>query len=283
MPFAFPSLIDIFSFFQQALFIPAPSWSVDKMPDMTGKVVIVTGGSAGIGKLTVKALLEKNATVYLAARDQQKSQTVIDEYTRLTGRTATFLKLDLADLHSVEAAAREFSRSKRPNFMYYTITGKAVMMTPKNQFSPQGYDLQFATNVLGHFYLTKLLLPTLLSTAQYASDKVRVITVSSCAQYIMKYKFDVGSFIDGPIRQKQGPMDLYSQSKFGNILFANELARRYGEKGMVSISLNPGMLLLTVVFVSDSVKSRKYKKYWAEAIHRGRFSLDYGFVSIADI
>jgi len=52
---------------------------------------------------------------------------------------------------------------------------------------------------------------------------------------------------------------------------------------MVSISLNPGMLLLTVVFVSDSVKSRKYKKHWAEAIHRGRFSLDYGFVSIADI
>jgi len=121
-----PGPNDILSFLMQAYFIPSPSWSLDKMPDMTDKVIIVTGGSAGLGKLTVKvnflceavtlshhfekALLERNATVYLAARDEKKSQNVIDEYTRLTGKVAIFLKMDLADLNSVRAAVEEFLR-----------------------------------------------------------------------------------------------------------------------------------------------------------------------------
>ncbi|THU91854.1 NAD-P-binding protein [Dendrothele bispora CBS 962.96] len=237
MSYDFPSLSDIFSFFEQALFIPKPTWSIDKMPDMTGKVVIVTGGSAGIGKITVKALLEKNATVYLAARNEKKSLDVLEEYASLPGK-GIFINLDLADLHSVKTAAQEFLRKETK--LHVLINNGGIMMTAKDQFSPQGYDLQFATNVLGHFYLTKLLLPTLLSTAQQNQEKVRVITVGSCAQYIMKYKFDLRSFKDTPVRNKQSSMDLYCQSKFGNILFANELAHRYGEKGLISISLNPG-------------------------------------------
>ncbi|THU95617.1 NAD(P)-binding protein [Dendrothele bispora CBS 962.96] len=139
MAYDFPSLSDVFSFFEQALFIPKPTWSIEKMPDMTGKVVIVTGGSAGIGKVTVKALLEKNATVYLAARNEKKS---LD----LPGK-GVFISLDLADLYSVKAAAQEFLRKETR--LHILINNGGIMMTPKDQFSPQGYDLQFATNVLG--------------------------------------------------------------------------------------------------------------------------------------
>ncbi|THU95928.1 NAD(P)-binding protein [Dendrothele bispora CBS 962.96] len=235
MSYDFPGLSDICSFFEQALFIPKPTWSIDKMPDMTGKVVIVTGGSTGIGKET--ALLEKNATVYLAARDERRSLAVLEEYALLPGR-GIFIDLNLACLYSVKAAAQEFLRFETE--LHVLVNNAGIMMPPKDQFSCQGYDLQFATNMLGHFYLTKLLLPTLLSTAHQHQGKVRVITVGSCAHYIMKYKFDLKSFTNTSVRNKQSPLDLYCQSKFSNILFANELAHRYGQKGLVSISLNPG-------------------------------------------
>ncbi|KAF5365243.1 hypothetical protein D9758_005483 [Tetrapyrgos nigripes] len=230
MPYSLPRFSDILAFFKQAYFIPAPKWGPEKMPDMTGKVVIVTGGSAGIGKLTVKALLEKNAIVYLAARNPSKSQAVIDELAKSTGKNAIFLHIDLADLHSVKKATEEFLRG--------------VMVPPKEQLTTQGYDLQFGTNVLGHFYLTKLLLPTLLSTTEQTpnSEKVRIVNLSSSAPYLMRYKFDFGSLIEGPARKRQSSGDLYMQSKFGNLVFAKELARRYGDNGIVSTAVNPGNL-----------------------------------------
>ncbi|THU86142.1 NAD-P-binding protein [Dendrothele bispora CBS 962.96] len=243
--FSFPGPSDLVSFLIQAYFASAPSWNVDKMPDMTGKVIIVTGGSAGLGKLTVKALLEKNARVYLVARDENKAQAVIDEYTKITGRTAIFLKIDLADLHSIKAAVKEFLSKEKELHVLYNNGG--VFMTPMDKLTAQGCDLQFGTNVLGHFYLTKLLLPTLISTVSNSSDKVRVVTITSSAHYLAKYKFNFASLKDGSERRKMNPMAMYSQSKTGNILFASELARRYGDKGIVSTSIDPGNLKETEI------------------------------------
>ena len=94
---------------------------------------------------------------------------------------------------------------------------------------------------VGHFYLTKLLLPTLIETAKLNPDgKARVISVSSGAHHVQKLNFD--AFKDGPARRKMSPETLYGQSKFGVVVFAKELARRYADKGIVSISLNPGNL-----------------------------------------
>ncbi|KAF5365244.1 hypothetical protein D9758_005482 [Tetrapyrgos nigripes] len=251
MSYSFPHLSDLLAFCKQAWFIPAPKWSLEKMPDMTGKVVIVTGGSDGLGKLSVKALLEKNAKVYLAARNESKCQAVIDEFATTTGKTAIFLKIDLADLNSVKAAAKEFlSKETKLHVLYNNaqvlllscgpFTG--VLTTNHELLTAQGYDGQFGTNVLGHFYLTKLLLPILLSTAEHTPEKVRIVALSSSAIYSMKYKFDIASLTNGPTRKKWPTMELYSQSKLGNILFANELARRYGDKGIVSTAVNPGNL-----------------------------------------
>ena len=89
---------------------PKATWGVDNIPDLSEKTVIVTGGSAGIGRETVKALLVKNANVYLAARNKEKSEATIKVLKEETGKEAKFLQLDLADLKKVKQAAEEFMR-----------------------------------------------------------------------------------------------------------------------------------------------------------------------------
>lgn len=87
---------------------PSPQWSVDKISDLSGKVFIVTGGNAGIGKETCKQLLLKNAKVYLVARSESKAQAALDELEKETGKKAIFHKLDLSDLDAIKESAREF-------------------------------------------------------------------------------------------------------------------------------------------------------------------------------
>jgi len=89
---------------------PPSTFSTSDIPDLTGKVIIVTGGYSGIGYEIVKALLPRNARVYIASRDKQKAQEAITELKSLTGREALFLELDLANLKSVKRAAEEFMK-----------------------------------------------------------------------------------------------------------------------------------------------------------------------------
>ncbi|EIN12416.1 NAD(P)-binding protein [Punctularia strigosozonata HHB-11173 SS5] len=222
------------------IFPPKSTWSVDNIPDLSGKVMIVTGGNSGIGKET--ALLGRNAKVYLAARDESKAEEAIRELKEETGREAVFLKLDLGDLRSVKRAAEEFLRREKRLDVLFNNAGVAV--PPMELVTDQGYDLQFGTNVLGHFYLTKLLLPVLLSTAGSTHPgKTRVVNTSSVAHYHpFGPPLDFDTFKDSPKRRKTSKVKLYAQSKFGNVVFANELERRYGTRGIVSTSLHPGVI-----------------------------------------
>ncbi|KAF5350745.1 hypothetical protein D9758_010401 [Tetrapyrgos nigripes] len=220
---------------------PEPKWSTNDIPDLTGKVMIVTGANTGIGKETLKALLEHNAKVYLAARNQAKAEAAIEDIRQKTGKEAIWLKLDLSDLKSVKAAAEEFGRKEKELHVLFNNAG--VLGPNIEELTAQGYDLQFGTNVLGHFYFTKLVLPILISTAKNSPDgKVRVVNVSSSGHTHCN-KLDFNSFRESPVRKKIGSFPgLYAQSKFGNVLYSNELARRYGDQGIVSTSLNPGNL-----------------------------------------
>ncbi|KZV80273.1 NAD(P)-binding protein, partial [Exidia glandulosa HHB12029] len=157
---------------------PKPKWTAKDMPDCTGKVFIVTGGNSGIGLETVKELLKKGGKVYLAARSQSKADEAIEQLATDIGKKAIFLELDLGSLSSVKRAAQTFI-DLEPR-LDGLINNAGVMGSPADMLTSEGYDLQFGTNVLGHWYFTKLLLPVLVATSDaHPEDKPRVIHVSS--------------------------------------------------------------------------------------------------------
>ncbi|KAI5897222.1 NAD(P)-binding protein [Schizophyllum commune H4-8] len=222
------------------MFPPKAKFSVNHIPDLSGKVMLVTGANSGIGKETAKALLQHNAKVYIGARSPSRAEEAIEELKSATGKQALFLKIDLGNLKSVKAAAQELQSKETQLHALFNNAG--VAMCPVEMVTVDGYDCQFGTNVLGHFYLTKLLLPTLLSTAKTTSDgTVRVVNTASSGHTIVD-KIDFNTLKDGPARRKMSTTNLYGQSKLGNVLFSNELARRYGDQGIISTSLNPGNL-----------------------------------------
>ncbi|KAG8943036.1 hypothetical protein FRC04_003247 [Tulasnella sp. 424] len=210
------------------------------MPDLTGKVVIVTGGNNGIGKETVKELLKKNAKVYLAARSKERGEAAIKELQAVTGKSAQFLELDLANLDKITASAKEFM--SKEGALHILFNNAGVMKTPIDDLTTDGYDLQWGTNTLGHAHFTLCLIPALLEGAKTSSDgRSRVINVSSDAAYGSGINWE--TLKDGPERRKLSPLGLYFQSKFGNYVFSCELARRYGEQGIISNALSPGHII----------------------------------------
>jgi len=222
------------------VFPPKAKWLPKDMPDMTGKVAVVTGANSGIGYVTCKYLLLKNCTVYMLCRSASKAKAAIAELQAETGREAKFVPCDLSDLVSIKKCAQEFLGKEQRLDILFNNAG--VMMCPMDQLTKQGYDMQFGTNVLGHAYLTILLLPLLQSTAK-AYNHARVVTTSSNGHISAPKGGIVYSTLrDGPQRQVMRTWTAYFQSKWGNVAFSNELARRYGDEGIVAISLNPGLI-----------------------------------------
>ncbi|KIM89111.1 hypothetical protein PILCRDRAFT_60821 [Piloderma croceum F 1598] len=221
------------------LFPPQSKFGVENVPDLSGKVMIVTGANTGVGYEIAKALLMHNAKVYVAARSPEKAESAIKRLKVITGKDAIFLQLDLANLKAIKAAAEEFNSKEKE--LHVLFNNAAVMAPPIELLTADGYDLQFGTNVLGHFYFTTLLLPALLLGGKTSGDgTARVVNVSSSGHILSNMNFN--TFKDGPARKKAGTEKLYFQSKYGNVVFATELARRYGNDGIVSTSLNPGNL-----------------------------------------
>ncbi|KAJ6570277.1 hypothetical protein DFH09DRAFT_1154526 [Mycena vulgaris] len=214
---------------------PKAKWSINNIPDLSGKIIIVTGGNSGIGKETVKALLSKNAKVYIASHNKARVDAAIEELKETTGNTAFFIELDLASLSSVKAAAQAFQRLESK--LDVLINNAGVMIPPLDALTVEGYDLQFGVNVVGHYYFTRLLIPQLT-----AAGSSRIVNLTSHAHILIDgIKWE--TIRDGPERQKTKPLDLYNQSKFANVVVTSELARRYGDKGIVSMSVHPGLIV----------------------------------------
>ncbi|PSR76806.1 hypothetical protein PHLCEN_2v8187 [Hermanssonia centrifuga] len=238
-------------------FPPKPKFSTDQIPDLAGRVVIVTGGNTGIGKETVKALLEHNAKVYLAARSKSRADAAIADLKATTGKDAIFLELDLANLASVRRAAEEYLSKEQELHILFNNAG--VMWCPVEMMTDDGYDMQFGTNVLGHFFFTELLMPALLAGVKSSPDgHARVVTTSSSAAYLDTLHPE--TFRDHPKRKKMGSKGLYFQSKFGNAVVAREVARRYADKGILSYSCNPGNLWTDLQRYASSAE-RLFIKY----------------------
>ncbi|KAJ7612679.1 NAD-binding protein [Roridomyces roridus] len=204
------------------------------IPDLSGKIVLVTGGNAGIGYHTVKHLLLKNAKVYLAGRSREKGTAAVERLEQETGgKTAIFIQLDLADLASVRRAATEFLALESRLDVLFNNGG--VMVTPTKELTVQNYDLQFGTNVIGHFFFTELLLPALMASHKTNQVPARIISTSSSAHKLALTGIDFVSLKGGSERDAR----LYGESKLGNILYSNHLAKAYPGV-IVSCALHPG-------------------------------------------
>lgn len=214
------------------------SFSTKIIPDLSGKVVLVTGGNTGIGKETCLALVAKGAKVYMGARSKDRAMAAIEEIKKRTScnpENLQWLKLDLTDIESIKSAVQEFQ--KKEDNLHILINNAGVMMTPYSE-TKQGYEIQWGTNVVGHFALTYLLLPTLEQTASKTeSGNVRVINISSMGhQFAPKNGIN---FEDLNLKN-QNTIIRYGQSKLGNILLTKEISNRFARKGILSIAVHPG-------------------------------------------
>ncbi|KAJ6501765.1 NAD(P)-binding protein [Mycena vulgaris] len=230
------------------VFPPSSTFEPERdMPDLSGKITLVTGGNQGIGYHTVKQLLLKNAKVYLAARSVERAAEAIQKLEAETGKTAIFLQLDLADLPSVRRAATAFLAQESQLDILFNNGG--VMITPPELLTAQNHDLQFGTNVIGHYFFTQLLLPAL--TASYEASKVpaRIINTSSAGHKVAVpgTGIDFVSLKGGPARDEWlkklnstvALWRLYGESKLGNIVISNHFAKTHSDV-LVSCALHPG-------------------------------------------
>ncbi|KAL1979101.1 hypothetical protein VTN96DRAFT_6848 [Rasamsonia emersonii] len=205
--------------------MPSSKFSADSLPDLKGKVFLVTGGNAGIGKATVIGLASHGATVYMGARNESKALAAIQEIKKeLPTADIRFLGMDLTTLESVVAAARDL-RSKE-SVLHGLVNNAGIMGVPFSK-TDDGYEVQFQTNYLSHWLLTYHLLPLLLSTARSAGPgAVRIVNVTSDGHALFTNK--KGIDFDNIDLESSSSMTRYGQSKLANILHAKELHKRYG-------------------------------------------------------
>jgi len=194
-------------------------WTIEQIPDLTKRVFVVTGATSGLGLATTRALARRGAHVILAVRDEAKGRRAVEEITAEQPAAALEVRhLDLADLDSVRA----FSEQVHADHEFIDVlVNNAGVMAPPRSLSTQGHELQFATNHLGHFALTGLLLDLLA-----AGNAPRVVTVSSLNHRQGRLHFED---IDG--ERGYRPMTYYNQSKLANAVFGRELHRRLTEAG----------------------------------------------------
>jgi len=196
--------------------------------DLSGKVVIVTGGYSGIGLETTRVLRNAGAKVIVPARDLEKATIALK-----TMPDAEIMHMDLMDPASVDAFAEQFLAKGLS--LHILVNSAGIMAIPLTR-DARGYEAQFATNHLGHFQLTARLWPALVK-----ADGARVISVSSWGHRQSPVIFEDPNFNHRPYDR----MSAYGQSKTANILFALELDARGKQYGIRAFAVHPGGIVST--------------------------------------
>ncbi|KAH6679517.1 hypothetical protein B0J14DRAFT_299408 [Halenospora varia] len=208
-----------------------PSFNPFSLPDLTGKVFLITGGNAGIGQQTILYLVQKNAIIYMGCRSSTKGQAAVDTIKQAVPTAQVHLLiLDHMDLSSVVAAARTFiSKETR---LHGLINNAGIMALPL-EMSKDGWESQWQTNYISHFLLTQLLLPTMLATAKVSQQgDVRIVNVTSVGHSYFAPKVGIDFQDINQERGSGGIWSRYGQSKLANILHAKELDRLHGPNGV---------------------------------------------------
>lgn len=211
------------------------NWTFENIPDLSGKVIIVTGGNSGLGYESVKAFAKNGAEVILASRSPEKAEEAKNEISRENPKgKIQVMFLDLADLETVRRFAEEFT--KRYKRLDVLLNNAGIMMSPYFK-TIDGFEGQLGINHLGHFALTGLLFDLLDKT-----PGSRVVNVSSAAHRQGTMDFSNLMFNDG---QGYSSMKAYGRSKLSNLLFTYELQRKLeaAGKGTIAVAAHPGIAM----------------------------------------
>ncbi len=212
--------------------IPRPkisNWETSNIPNLTGKIALITGANSGLGYYTAKALAEKNAHVIIACRSLEKANQTIKKLKGLNPEGIfTPLELDLSDFKNVvEVQSRIFNDFDNLDLL---INNAGIMHPPKT-LSAQGYEIQFAVNHLAHMLLTLKLLPIIEK-----KEESRIVTVTSGAQF-----FGNVSWKNLKAENYYNKWESYSNSKLANVMFALELNENLKHKNILSLAAHPGI------------------------------------------
>lgn len=209
------------------------NWTIKNIPELKGKIIIVTGGNSGLGLESVKAFSEKGAEVILACRSVEKGEEAKSniEKSKMTGKIVV-MKLDLMDLASIINFATKFKENF--NRLDVLLNNAGIMTTPYF-LTKDGFEGQMGTNHLGHFVLAASLFDLIKST-----PKARIVNISSAAHKQGKMDFDNLLFENA---KDYSPLKSYGRSKLSNLLFTYELQRRIAANGIdaISVAAHPGV------------------------------------------
>ena len=204
--------------------------------DLTGRHAIVTGANTGIGRETARVLALRGASVTMACRDLEKAGAARDAILASDSRLETdqleVMRLDLGRLDQVRDFARDFLSTSRP---IHLLINNAGVMLPDRRETADGFEAHLGVNHLGHFLLTRL-----LEERVRASAPARIVNVSSDALQFASLTESLED-LNWEARRFSG-WRAYGDSKLMNVLFTNELNRRFASKGVVSNALHPGIV-----------------------------------------
>ena len=223
-----------------------------KDKDFTDKTGLITGGSAGLGKETCKLLVGKGMKIYMVVRNIEKAQNAKDDIINALNKkninikddAIVILKMDLSSLQSVYDCAYKILKQRIK--IDYLINNAGVILTPIYTETTDGYEEHFGINHLGHYYFTKLLMPLLIE------HKTRIINISSAAYLLtsykthvklLKYAYESKSFM-GKYKNTYNRWTNYGVSKACNIIFTRALNKEYSKKGIISLAVHPGSIVI---------------------------------------
>ena len=208
-------------------------WTQNDIPDLTGKVVVITGANSGLGLESTKVIAAKGATVVMACRNPAKAEKAKAEVLQqVPNAKLDLMQLDNASLASVRAFADAFKA--KYDRLDILLNNAGVMAIPRSE-TQDGFEMQLGVNHLGHFALTGLLLDVITRT-----PGARIHNTSSSAAFTGAVNFD-----DLMGKQEYGRWTAYGQSKLANVFFSNELNKRLKAAGhdTISNSSHPGLVM----------------------------------------
>jgi NAD(P)-dependent dehydrogenase (short-subunit alcohol dehydrogenase family) len=233
---------------------------MNRLPDLAGRTVVVTGASSGIGLATARAFGAAHARVVLAVRDTAKGSVAAAS---IPGETDV-RRLDLADLDSVRRFADDWTGP------IDVLVNNAGVSSATRRLTRDGFELQFGTNHLGPYALTNLLLPHVTG---------RVVALSSQAERTGRINFDDLNCERTPYRESR----VYAASKLANLLFITELQRRLTEAGspVMAAAAHPGLVATSMTEGSGGTLTQLIVRYLAQTPEQG--ALPVLFAATADI